>query len=40
MDDVTNVTCKWFWLDIKNYNEDDDLGYFVEVDVQHFKQLD
>ena len=49
MGNVPKITCKWFkWKDdlsrfnedfIKNYNENSDIGYFREVDVEYPKTL-
>ena len=46
---VGKVSSKWFGMDwrysqfnedfIKNYNEESDKGYFLEIDVQHIEKL-
>ena len=47
---VSKITCRWFWMEkknrskfnekfIKNYDEDSDEGYILEVDVEYPKRL-
>ena len=46
IDNVSKITCSCFrWVNdvsrfnedfIKNYNENSDVGYFLEVDVEYF----
>ena len=46
MGNVSKISCEWFQkllrfneIFIKNYNENSDIGYFLEVDIDYPKEL-